>query len=660
VTFDLTGLPPTPEEQRKFLQDNSPRAYLRVVDRLLSSPRYGERWAQHWLDVVRYAETEGFKSDNLRPLAHQYRDYVIRSFNTDRPYDHFIQQQLAGDELEPDNPQALIATGLNRLYPDENNAANLFQRREEILTDITETTGLALMGLTMGCAQCHDHKFDEILQTDFFRMRAFFAGIVERDDLLAANAHERQEYTKQLTIWEEATGDIRKEMDSLLEDARQDSIDNNLQKFRAEIQQCYLMPAEERTPLQEQIARIAAKQLDWRFDTKKAADKLPQEPKKRYADLAEQLAKFDHLKPQPLPQAMAISDVGPEAPPTYVFANGNWRNPEEEAEPGFPEFLGRVACEVPAGIDTSRTTGRRAALANWLTRDDHPLTARVIVNRLWQHHFGRGIVASVNDFGVMGEPPSHPKLLDWLAVELTRSGWSLKHIHRLMVTSATYCQASEVDEANPGYAQALAVDGENDLLWHARRRRLEGEAVRDAMLQVTGQIQHNMFGPSSRPRLPEGVSKRYAWKPDADVSRHARRSIYVLLKRNMRFPLFDAFDLPDLHQSCGVRSSTVTAPQALLMLNSDLTQQASRRWAGDLLDAHGDQVETLIGLAYCQAFGREASEDEKSSAVDFISMQAATIRAASKSQDASTSPRLSAVTDFCHALLNANEFIYVD
>ncbi len=654
VTFDLTGLPPTLAQQRAYLEDTSPDAYDRLVEELISSPRFGERWAQHWLDVVRYAETEGFKADSLRPLAYQYRDYVIRSFNSDRPYDRFVCQQLAGDELEPDNPDAIIATGLNRLYPDENNAANLFQRREEILTDITETSGLALMGLTMGCAQCHDHKFDDILQTDFYRLRAFFAGVVERDDLPAATRGARRAYAEQLDLWKQATETIRNEMDQLLAGARAKSDAYNLEKFRKEIRECVLMPPSERSPLQEQVARIALKQLNWRFDPQKEAEKLDPAERQRYADLEVRLASFDHLKPQPLPQAMAISDVGPEAPPTHLFANGNWQTPADEVEPGFPEFLGDVSCEIPAGINSETTTGRRAALAQWLTRSDHPLTARVIVNRLWQHHFGRAIVKSPNDFGVMGEAPTHPKLLDWLAVELVEHNWSLKHLHRLMVTSATYRQTSAVNLDDPWHPLAMQKDSENELLWHAQRRRLEGEALRDAILCVTGQINHAMYGPSSRPRLPEGVSKRYAWQADSDPARQARRSVYVLVKRNMRFPLFDAFDWPDLHQSCGTRSSTVTAPQALLMLNSQFTREAAQTWAANLA-ARNDNLTGLIDVAYREAFGRAAETEEIEAAEDFVKCQMENAPDAPESTDF-----VHGVADLCHSLLNANEFLYVD
>lgn len=664
VTFDLTGLPPTCEQQQAFLNDDSTDAYSNVVDRLLESPHYGERWAQHWLDVVRFAETEGFKADSLRPNAYRYRDYVIRSLNADRPYDEFVRQQIAGDELEPDNTDALIATGLNRLYPDENNAANLFQRRDEILNDVTQTTSLAIMALTMGCAQCHDHKFDDISQQEYFQLRAFFAPLVERDDLAGATAEQKREYDRQQDVWLESTATIRREMDALLVEERKKSDDYHLQKFRPEIQQCVHTSKEERTPLEQQIAQMALKQLAWRFNPDSAVKKLPESDRDRYMELKEQLATFDHLKPDPLPVVMAISDVGPESPPTFLLAGGNWKSPEKPVPPGFPSLLGEARLELQA---TAQSTGRRAALARWLTRKDHPLTARVMVNRLWHHHFGRGIVPTPNDFGIMGAPPSHPGLLDWLAMELMENRWSLKHIHRLMVTSATYRQSSIVDPNDPHHAQALRVDGNNQWLWHARRRRLEGEAIRDAMLQISGQLNPAMFGPSSRPPLPNGVSKRYAWKPDPDLSNHRRRSIYVFVKRNMRFPLFDAFDLPDLHNSCGSRTTTTTAPQALLMLNSELTADVAQRWAERLVASCGDDTQRLVSQAYSAAFGRPATERELVMSGQFLSGRFPTQsnpltkhdeRLPAVKDDGAV--REDAVAEFCHALFNANEFLFVD
>jgi len=635
VTVDLTGLPPTLAEQEAFLSDTSANAYGKVVDRLLASPRYGERWASHWLDLVRYAETDGFKADEHRANAYRYRDYVIAAFNADLPYDRFIRQQLAGDELEPENPQALIATGFNRLWPDEYNAANLEQRRQEILDDVTDVSGQVFLGLTMGCARCHDHKFDPILQTDYYRWQAFFAPMQPHDDLPTAPAQEVQEYRRQLAAWENATADLRKEMAALVATKRAEGRKTALGKFRQEIQQAVLMPENQRTLYQKQIAALAEKQL--RRAEQEAPNKLPADQKKRYQELEKQLAARQPSRPKALPVAMAVRDMGPQAPPTYLLAGGDWQKPRQELQPGFPEFLPHASADIP---ETGRaTTGRRTALARWLTRPEHPLTARVRVNRLWQHHFGRGIVGTPSDFGSQGEPPTHAELLDWLAVDFVEHGWSEKYLHKLMVTSAAYCQSSQVDLPNQDRGQAM--DPENRLLWHAHRRRLEGEAIRDAMLFLAGHLNPRMQGPSARPELPERIST-YAWKPDPRPADRQRRSVYVLAKRNMRYPLFDAFDLPDMHNSCARRTQTTTAPQALLLLNGELAWEQARRWSEELQRRCPEDERSRIALAYRSAWGRPATDEEIRLARAFLQRPGA------------------ALADFCQALWNTNEFLYVD
>jgi hypothetical protein len=648
VTFDLTGLVPTIAEQEAFLADRSPQAYEALVDRLLASPQYGERWAQHWLDLVRYAETDGFKADDHRSDAHKYRDYVIRAFNADLPYDRIVRQQIAGDELEPDNPEAILATGFLRLWPDEYNAANLEQRRQEILDDVTEVTGLAFLGMTFGCARCHDHKFDPITQADYFRLQAFFAALQPREMTLADGGQAR-EYQAKVREWEKATQEIRNEMDRLIGGKREEMRKSAMQKFRPEIQEAICTPAEKRSPYQMQIALMAEPQVV--RGVKDILAKLPAEAKSRYQELEKQLAAVQPGRPAPLPTAMAVTDVGRQGPPVHRLLGGDWRKPRERIEPAFPDFLGSGKATA---LPTENSTGMRSTLAGWLTGREHPLTARVIVNRLWQFHFGVGIVATPSDFGVQGLQPTHPELLDWLASELMENGWSLKHLHRLMVLSASYRQDSLVDPENPKHTRALAVDRENTLLWHARRRRLEGEAVRDVMLQAAGDLNLQMLGPSAKPRLPEQLSK-YAWKPDDRVQDQNRRSIYVYAKRNLRFPLFDAFDQPDLHNSCGRRLSTTTAPQALYLLNSAFTHQQAGMLATRLLDRHGNKDEALVGEAYRTLWGRPATDDEVRLAVRFINTQSALAR-----PNGQPTGRTAAVTDFCHALLNTNEFLFID
>ena len=646
VTFDLTGLPPTAVEQDAFLGDTSPDAYRKVVARLLASPRFGERQAQHWLDLVRYADSDGFKEDAIRPDAHRYRDWVIRAANAKMPYDQFIRLQLAGDELSPGDPDALIATGFNRLWPDEYNAANLEQRRQEILDDTTDTTGLVLLGLTVGCARCHDHKYDPVSQRDYFRLQAFFAGMQPRE-LPAAGAGELAKYREKRMAWEKTTFAIREEMERLTAEKREKERLLALTKFRAEIQAAVKTPVDRRTPYEWQIALMAEKQMD--RAGREAPAKLPPAEKKRYQALEKSLPPA----PKAPPTAMAVTDVGPTPPPTHRLVGGDWRKPATEMRPAFPPALGEaeVDTRLPEGVVSS---GRRAALARWLTRPDHPLTARVIVNRLWQHHFGVGIVATSSDFGVQGSPPTHPELLDWLACELVESGWDLSHLHRLMVMSATYQQDSAVDPRNLNHARALATDRDNDLLWHARRRRLEGEAIRDAVLAVSGELTPRLFGPPARPELPAEFGKA-GWKPDADVRDQNRRSVYVLAKRNLRFPLFDAFDYPDMHNSCSRRLNTTTAPQALILLNGELTTGPARGWAERLRGRHAEDAEAIVAEVSRAAWGRRATSEEVRLAGQFMLRQAALYR-----EEGGAGAETRALADYCHAVLNTNEFVYVD
>lgn len=665
VTFDLTGLAPTVAEQHDFLADESPDAFARVVDRLLDSPHYGERWAQHWLDIVRYAESDGFKSDDLRPAAHRYRDYVIRAFNADLPYDRFIRQQLAGDEFEPDNLEALVATGLNRLYPDESNAANVMQRRQEIRDELTDNTALTFLGLTVGCAQCHDHKFDPITQVDFFRLQAFFAPMLPQDETPLASHDEQQRHDEQKAVWESTTADIRAEMESLLAGQREAVMNDGLEKFDPSLRDCVLTAPEERTSLQQQLAFQMMRYIRPKLGG--LADNLKGPKKERYETLEKQLAEFDQLKPAALPTAMTVIDAAGPAPATHRLAVGDHRKPLEEVQPGFPAFLGN---SEPAIAPRGSSSGRRAALADWLCRADHPLTARVMVNRIWQHHFGEGIVATPNDFGAMGQPASHPELLDWLAVEFVERGWSVKEMHRLMVTSATYRQSSLVDLDRPEVAKALEVDGQNRLLWHARRRRLESEAIRDVMLQLSAQLNERMFGKSAQPELPPGMDQTASWKPDKNPHDRQRRSIYVLARRNLRYPLLDVFDMPDMHNSCAQRPRTTTAPQALTLMNGEFTLEQARAWSGRLLVEHGADEGAAIRAAFQQAFSRAPTDYELTGGQRFLADQAASIDHTGDATAADTLPhpippnlepaKSAAWVDFCHALLNSNELVYLD
>ncbi len=654
ASLDLTGLPPAPEEVDAFLADQSPQAFEKVVDRLLASPQYGERWGRHWLDLARFAESEGFKADEIRANAWRYRDYVIQSFNQDKPYNRFVEEQIAGDELWPGDPQARVATGFNRHYPDESNARNLYQRRQEILDDITDTTGAVFMGLTYGCARCHNHKFDPILQADYYRLQAFFANTAASDHIPMLPADQLAEYRQKQAVWEEKTAPVRAKIATLLEPQKHKISADYFEKYPAEIQAMILKPAAERNPYEGQMWAKAKPYLE--TPDADAAKQLPAAQKKEYEVLKAELAKFDDIQPADLPEGMGLADLGRSAPPTHVLSVGVYSNPKEEVQPGFLTLLDPVPAKIapPQGLES---TGRRTALAKWLTGPENPLTARVMVNRTWQHHFGRGIAGTPSDFGIMGERPSHPELLDWLTREFVRSGWSMKHMHRLIMTSAVYRQSTAFRQP------AAAVDSDNRLLWAFPRQRLEGEVIRDAALMVSGALNLKVGGPSVFPDLPDGMGGlRGGWKLSAADERN-RRSVYIFVKRNSRYPMMEAFDMPDTHESCSRREITTTAPQALTMLNDKVTLEWAQAFAARALAAK-DPVERAFRLAYL----RSPDSWEKDTVATFFHKQQGVIagRVAKSEKLALPTPLpegtdpayAAAFVDLCHMLLNSNEFVY--
>jgi hypothetical protein len=628
VTFDLTGLPPTIDEQDAFVNDSRPDAYERVVDRLLASPHYGERMAQYWLDLVRFAESDGFQEDRLREGAYLYRDYVIRAFNADMSYDQFLRQQLAGDELEPDNIDARVATSFYRLGGEETNAVALRQRRQEIIDDVVHVVGQAMLGLTVGCAQCHDHKYDDIPQSDYYRLAAFFQPMVQTECVVASD-EERADFAQRQQAWEEATSDIRQRLAEITSAGRERQLHEARVLLGGEVCRAIDTPDRDRTPLERQLATQAAVFLEWKTREVKI---IPSGKAAQVFD--EQLAKlstFDHLKPDPLPTVETIADAGNVSPPTFRLAMGMVAKPLEELQPGYPQLLGGGDARIESLDTGAPTTGRRAALARWLTDYEHPLTARVIANRLWQQHFGVGIVATTSDFGVMGAPPTNRELLDWLAADLMEHGWSLKRLHRRIVTSEHYQRETS----------------------RTTRRALEGEAIRDAMLAVSGDLNRRMFGRSERPDLPPNVGSD-TWTPDTDPAQRDRRSIYLLVKRNLRYPMFEAFDAPGRQESCPRRDTTVTASQALVLLNSPFSHEQADRWAERLLQLYGDSSEhDLVRRAYLEAYGRAPSENEIEAAEQFLAKRQAMAGGGEKG-------RRAAVAGFCHAIFSSNEFLYVD
>ncbi|MBM3459874.1 MAG: DUF1549 domain-containing protein, partial [Armatimonadetes bacterium] len=489
ATFDLHGLPPTPEEVEQFVNDRAPDAFEKLVDRLLASPRYGERQARHWLDLSRFAESEGFKADETRPNAWRFRDYVIQSFHADKPYSRFVQEQIAGDELYPDDPAALVATGFNRHWADESNARNIPLRRQEILNDITDTVSSVFLGMTVGCARCHDHKYDPIPQKDYYRLQAFFAAAQPRDDIPLVPRTALAAHRDQAARWEQETRAVRTALEEMERPLREKLVRGKRMPFPPEVQDAIDTPAEKRTALQWQWYLKVAPQIEVKEGDLAKAMKGAE--KARWDAMKSQLARFDPLRPADLPLALGITDVGRAAPRVHVLSVGIYDAPGEEVQPGFLSAVTADAPRIapPTGL---ASTGRRSALAAWLTSPANPLPARVMVNRIWQQHFGRGLAVSASDFGRTGERPTHPELLDWLAARFMDPqgmGWSLKKLHRTLMTSSTYRQASRQD------GRAAAVDPENRLLWRSRRWRLEGEAIRDAALLVSGRLNDRMGGP---------------------------------------------------------------------------------------------------------------------------------------------------------------------
>ncbi len=663
ATFDLHGLPPTPEEVRAFLADESPSAFARAVDRLLSSPRYGERWARHWLDLARYAESEGFKSDETRPNAWRYRDYVIDSLNADKPYDRFVLEQIAGDELWPGSAAARIGTGFNRHYADESNAAILVQRRQEILLDITDTVGAVFLGLTYGCAKCHDHKFDPILQADYYRLQAFFTNVATDDEIHLMSPEQREERRRRQAEWELATRDIRAQMDALLDEKRAEAYQTQVNRRSPETQEAFGKPESERTMYERLLFQQHMWQMRYHNDAK-LANALVDEAKERFRALEAQLAEFDHLKPEELPVGIGIREMGAEAPKTHILSLANYAAPLNEVEPGFLTLLDPEPATYSPALG-GRSSGRRTALAKWLANPVNPLPARVMVNRLWHYHFGQGIVRTPSDFGLMGERPTHPQLLDWLASEFMRHGWSLKHLHRLIMLSETYRQTSSFRE------DAAEADPFNRLLWRFPPQRLEGEVIRDSMLSVAGRLNNQVGGPSVYPALPEGAAEpRGGWDVPEQQHEQDRRSVYVFVRRNSRYPMLESFDMPDTHESCARRATTTTAPQALALLNSEHTLGWARGLARRVLEEAGADRNRQIQAGFQLAYSRAPDAWEKDTALTFLDTQSKIIAGRAAAGEALYVPdtfpeamsleEAAAVVDFCHMLLNSNEFVYMN
>ena len=624
VYFDLHGLPPTKNQRDAFVNDPDSRAYEKLIDELLASPRYGERWAQHWLDLVRYAESDGYNQDAYRSFVWPYRDYVIKSFNDDKPYDQFVREQLAGDEIAPENPEALIATAFLRHPVYEYNLRDVRGQWDLILTDLTDTAGELFLGLSMGCARCHNHKFDPILQKDYYRLRSFFTPVLWRDDLKLVSPAEKNVFEEQEAKWEAATATIRAKMDAL---TKQD-IDSRVKVWRAsfteDLQAMTFKPAGERDSLEKQLGGLCDRQLEYaRAEFNPVKNLKSDAAKAEYQSLQEELSKFQHLKPKPLPEAFVATDAGQEAPPNLLKT----RKGDLEIEPGF---LSIVDPNPPRITPMKNSTGRRKALADWITRPDNQLSTRVIVNRVWQYHFGRGIVPSTSEFGTLGEKPSHPELLDFLAVKFMEDGWSVKRLIKEIVLSRAYRQSS-----------ARTHDADPDNVWITRMtpRLLEAEALRDAVLAVSAQLDTY---PPQKPFLnryhPQKDAELHTFKPfltSADLLDN-HRSVYLPVVRGTLPEIFTLFNFAPPERPVAQREESTLPAQALHLMNNPwIIEQAGH--LARRVTTSGTDVPLRLTRLYELAFARKPSEIEINRVSAFLGPNASEERWTSLCQTVLTS-----------------------
>lgn len=611
--FDLLGLPPTPEEVAAFEKDPSDKAWADLIERLLASPHYGERWGRHWLDLVRYAESNGYERDGAKPNAWRYRDYVIEAFNNDRPYDRFIREQLAGDEIADEQlanvagskewRDAIIATGFYRLHVWDDEPDSTVKAEFDDLDDIMVTTGTAFLGVTIGCARCHDHKYDPISITDYYSMLSFIRSI-DGYGLQHTGGGGR------------GTGKIQRPLATPAEIA----------KWEAE-KKARVRDVEQK--LAQATEAEAKKQLEG--ELKRAKEGAP-----------------------PFDYALSVAENGPKPRVTQVLARGDAFTPKEEVTPTFPVVLGLPAPRFAERSANAKTTGRRSVLADWIASPQNLLTARVMVNRIWQKHFGVGIVPTPDDFGQTGERPTNQPLLDYLASEFVASGWSVKTMHRLIMTSRAYRMSSRTDNR-----RALDADEANTLLWRQNFRRVEAEVVRDSMLAVAGTLNPKRGGPSVFPTLPKEVhgtqdaaGKGWADSPAAEQN---RRSVYLVVKRALKVPLLECLDFANSASPVAVRPSTTTAPQALMLLNDSFVQAQAAALAERIRHEAGEISERQIVRAFQLALQREPTKTEIKASKALLADQQKRAVA-----EGSPEPARAALNSFCRGLLNVNEMIYVD
>lgn len=765
---DLTGLPPAPEAVEKFINDDAPDAYEKLVEQLLASPHYGERWARHWLDVVGYAETHGFERDSAKPFMWRYRDYVVNALNTDKPYDQFVREQIAGDELPGAGPEQLVATGFYRLGIWDDEPADKLQGRYDEIDGMVSTIGSAYLGTTLGCARCHDHKIDPFLQSDYYSMVAFLQGVkssqrvseltsvmtadeqaaydaavaaknaevtaagdalfqFEQKFLSALSAKEGVAFLRSDLVdlkfrfyrdtWQtlpafdtlraENEGDLKHNFVTLSAASRSDAMGlvfTGKLRVTEEGDHTFLIKAKDGVRLtiggnviyeatglgetsQSAVVRLWPGQHDFRIDyfntydspvldirwsgpsfterplslatpegqtpdvpkliQEKGAGLLAEGELQTYGALRDRLQQAKD-KPVEGQWATTVTAIGPVEPDTHILLRGNPHVEGDVVLPRFPGVLHPPEAVIPPPAEGAKSSGRRLVLANWLSSPENPLSARVMVNRIWQFHFGRGIVRTSNDFGTMGEPPSHQELLDWLASEFIAQGWSIKAMHRMILLSNTYRMSSEGNEA------ALAADPRNDLFWRFNMRRLSAEEVRDSMLAVNGSINLTLGGPQVFPPMPEAVlatssTPESVWghSPEGEWT---RRSIYIHAKRSLKEPLLADFDAADSQTSCAARFVTTQPAQALNLLNSEFVNAQAEVLAKSVEAQNAANLQTKVWLVLNRVTARTPNNDEVDEGLAFIDEM--------KTRHGASEER--AFELFCLLALNLNEFMYID
>jgi hypothetical protein len=680
ATLDAWGVIPTPEEVAAFESDSAPDAYEKLVERLLASPRYGERQARLWLDLARYADSAGFQNDNTRPNMFRYRDYVIKSFNDDKSYARFIQEQIAGDEIAPGDQSVLVATGFLAGYPDNSNSRDLVQRKYQITTDMVDTVGQAILGTTVGCARCHNHKTDKFTQKDYYSLQAFFANTAFEEKAPAIKGEQELAFEKAQAIYDEATKEIRAKQKAIIDSVREAALKYHKERYLTDSRESIFKPQAEWNALDRWVNhRLAAVTDDaalgaflrYAAEDKSAPEHSDEIVKKweEYQKLTQELRKFVSKRPTRGSDTFTTAtELGhADAPPTFIFFGGNHERPLDEVQPAFPEAM---TSEKPEIAPREGSSGRRAALANWLVSPSNPLTARVFVNRIWNQYFGKGIVATVSDFGKAGDRPSNPELLDYLADRFVREGWSVKQLHRHILLSSAYRQSSSYRE------DVAKADPENKLLAVFPRKRLEAEEIRDSILVASSRLNEEIGGPSVFPPIPENLTgggnfnQDPAWTTSKDPKDYVRRSLYTFTRRSLPYPLLETFDMANPQQIHSKRDVTTTPLQALTLVNSDIVFRWSQALAGRILNEAGPDEAAQLDRLYEILFARKPNAEEKQLLQAFLTQHQRAI--AEKAEEGKLSLalpvgakekaadplRASAFVDLVHTVVNSNEFVY--